>query len=86
MISLMEQALFIHPVPSHLAQDYGSSSGGQAHLIYKRSLNDVIGQGCDVSGEISVVRQPRFQALLRFPLLSSKREALDKTGHVAPKI
>lgn len=53
MISLMEQALFIHPLPSHLAQDYGSIDGGQPHLIYRRSLHDIIGQGCDVSGEIT---------------------------------
>ena len=53
MISLMKQALFIHPLPSHLAQDYGSIDGGQHHLIYRRSLHDVMGQGCDVSGEIT---------------------------------
>jgi len=48
MVNIMNQALFIHPLPSHLAQDYGSASGAQPHLIYKRSLNDVIGKGCDV--------------------------------------
>ncbi|KAJ7328149.1 metalloendopeptidase [Desmophyllum pertusum] len=48
MINLMKQALFIHPLPNHLAQDYGSTSGGQPHLIYRRSLDDVIGKGCDV--------------------------------------
>ena len=52
MINIMNQALFIHPLPSHLTQDYVSlASGGLPHLIYKRSLNDVIGQGCDVQGK-----------------------------------
>lgn len=54
MISLMKQALFIHPLPSHLVQDYGSIDGGHPHLIYRRSLDDVIRQGCDVSGEKTV--------------------------------
>ncbi|KAL9963798.1 hypothetical protein ACROYT_G027341 [Oculina patagonica] len=49
MINLIKQAFFIHPLPSHLAQDFGSSSGAQPHLIYRRSLSDVIGHGCDVS-------------------------------------
>lgn len=49
MISLMKQALFIHPLPSHLAEDYGSIDEGQPHLIYRRSLPEVTGQGCDVS-------------------------------------
>ena len=47
MINLMSQALFIHPLPSHLTQDYVSASGGLPHLIYKRSLEDVIGHGCE---------------------------------------
>ena len=52
MINLMNQALFIHPLPSHLAQDYdGSASGVQPHLIYKRSLKDVLGQPCNVDTE-----------------------------------
>ena len=50
MVNIMNQALFIHPLPSHLAQDYGSANGAQPHLIYKRSLNDVNGKGCDVKG------------------------------------
>lgn len=54
MISLMKQVLFIHPLPSHLAQDYWSIDGGQPHLIYRRALHDVIGQGCDVSGKITL--------------------------------
>ena len=51
MINLMNQALFIHPLPSHLAQDYGSASGVQPHLIYKRSLKDVLGQPCNIDTE-----------------------------------
>ena len=50
MINLMDQTFFMHPLPDHLAQDYGSSTGGQPHLIYRRYLKDVIGKGCDVTG------------------------------------
>lgn len=49
MINLIKQALFIQPLPNHLAKDYGSFSGAQPHLIFKRSLGDVIGRGCDIS-------------------------------------
>ena len=52
MINLIKQALFIQPLPNHLAKDYGSFSGAQPHLIFKRSLGDVIGRGCDISGRI----------------------------------
>jgi len=56
MISLVKQALFINPLSNHLAQDYGSADGGQPHLIYKRSLQDIIGQGYDISGEMTAYK------------------------------
>lgn len=50
MINIMNQAFFIHPLPSHIAKDFDTVSGAQPHLIYKRSLQDIIGQQCDVKG------------------------------------
>lgn len=51
MINLLSHALFIHPLPSHLAQDYGSANTAQSHVIYKRSLKDIVGQTSDVVSE-----------------------------------
>ena len=51
MINLPSHALFIHPLPSHLAQDYGSANTAQSHVIYKRSLKDIVGQTSDVVSE-----------------------------------
>lgn len=52
MISLMEHSLFLHPLPAHLARDYGSVDGAQPHVIYRRSLDDVIDVNCDVEGTV----------------------------------
>ena len=51
MINIMNQAFFIHPLPSHIAKDFDTVSGAQPHMIYKRSLQDIIGQQCDVKGK-----------------------------------
>lgn len=56
MINLMNQALFLQPLPSHLSRDYSLASGAQPHMIYKRSLHDVVGRGCDVGGKNAVVK------------------------------
>lgn len=58
MIKLQDQVLFVHPLPSHLAKDYGQQNGGgHAHVVYRHPSDDATNakRSCHTEGKTLVV-------------------------------